>query len=109
MLLFMAKCLSNQRKNIFDLEFKSYNFHKANIEEEEKDRLAAGNITSAEANGEEKPQKLGRKTEVKELPKQANGTFVAASVAPAPFPSPRACRANKTNTTEGKDQTVRNH
>ena len=97
-----------KKKYIFDLEFKSYHFHKANIEEEEKDRLAAGNITSAEANGEDKPQKLGRKTEVKELPKQANGTFVAASIAPAPFPSPRACRANKTNPVEGKDQTVRN-
>ena len=64
-------------------------------------------MTSADANGEDKPQKLGRKTEVKELPKQANGTFVAASIAPAPFPSPRACRANKTNVMEGKDQTVR--
>ena len=47
-----------------------------------------------------------KKAIVKELPKQANGTFVAAPFAPDPAPSPRTHRANKAKALETKDENV---
>ena len=47
-----------------------------------------------------------KKAVVKELPKQPNGTFVAAIIAPEPAPSPRTHRANKAKALETKDENV---
>ena len=44
-----------------------------------------------------------KKPVVKELERQANGTFVAAPIAPEPVPSPRTFRANRAKALETKD------
>ena len=71
--------------------------------EEEEARLAVSEDNKV---GSKSPMPA-RKAAVKELPKQANGAFVAAVIAPDPVPSPRTYRANRAKALESKAQQVK--
>ena len=51
-------------------------------------------------------QAQSKKPVVKELERQANGTFVAAPMTPDPVPSPRTFRANRAKALDAKDEKV---
>ena len=76
-----------------------------NKEADQKEAAAAAFGTTVQGNKIDPKAVMSssKKPVVKELERQANGTFVAAPIAPEPVPSPRTFRANRAKALEAKD------